>query len=250
MLVDFLLLLFGAQDGQHVLEDAVDGRLVHAEGIHDGADAPDEDACIPEIAAVADVLHGLLLAGLLPERIHAIDFLVARAAGGEVGLDIAVARLGPVGLHAKRDDGIGLARELHALLHHTAELIVVHHDMVAGRHHHIGLRVVLLDAPADVGNAGSRVATTGLEQDVTDWNLGQLLVYDGRIFLVGHHPHILGVADSFETVERELDERAADAKHVDKLLGLLGSTHRPKAASHSTGHDNEMIIIVCHTVNE
>ena len=57
-LVYLLLLLFRSIDRQQVLENAVNGWLVHAEGIHDGTDAPDEDAGIPEIAAVADVLHG------------------------------------------------------------------------------------------------------------------------------------------------------------------------------------------------
>ena len=246
MLVYFLLLLFGAIDGQQVLEDAVDGGLIYAEGVHDGADAPDEDAGIPEITAVADVFHGFLLTGLLFEGIHAEDFLIARAARGKVGLDVAVAGLWACRFHAKRHDGIGLAGELHALLHHAAELLIVHHDMVAGCDHHIGLRVILLDAPTDVGDTGGRATTARLEQDVLNGNLGQLLVNDGRILLVGHHPHILGIADAFKTVERQLKERSAYAQHVDKLLRLLGSAHRPEAASNATGHDYEVIIFVNH----
>ena len=237
-LVDLLLLPRRAIDGQQALEDAIDGGLIHTEGVDDGAYTPDEDAGIPEVRLVADVFHSLLLAGFLTERIHPEDFLVARAARGEIGLNIAVASFGTCGLHAKRYDGIGLARELHALVDHTAELFTVDHDMIAGRHHHVGLGVFLLDAPTDVGDAGGRVAAARLTKHVSGRHLGQLLAHDVGILLVGHHPHVLRVANAFETIKRQLEKRAPYSQHINKLLGLLGGAHRPETASNAAGHNN------------
>ena len=73
VLVDGFLLLVRAVEGQEVLEHLVNLRRIHSEGIHYGADIPDEDAGIPKHVGLADVLLGRGKVGLLAEGVHTID---------------------------------------------------------------------------------------------------------------------------------------------------------------------------------
>lgn len=200
------LLLRCAKDVEHTLEDLAERWLVDTEGVDDGLHVPEEDARVPEEIALLDVLLRSLKVWLLAEPVHTEYLLVAWRAGAEVGLYVAVACLGACGLHAKGDYGIGLASELQALCYHSPELLRIGHEVIAWRYDDVGLWVFLLYAPADVGYAWRGVAATGLEQDVPDGYLRELLVDNVRILAVGDHPHVLRVADTLETVVGELHE--------------------------------------------
>ena len=236
------LLLLRAVDVEHTFEHARDGRLVDAEGVDDGAHAPDEDARIPEEVVLPDILRGRLQVGLFPERVHAEYLLVAGRGCPEVGLYVAVARLRARGLHAERDNGIGLARKLEALPHHAAELLHVGHKGIRGRHHHIGLGVDGLDAPTHVGDARRSVAAAGFQQDIAFRHIGQLLMDEGEILAIGDHPHTLGRANACKAVVGELEQGAPHTKDINKLLRSLNRTHGPETTAYASCHYHNVVI--------
>ena len=63
--------------------------------------------------------------------------------------------------------------------------------MVAGGDNDVGLGVVALDAPRNVCDAGSRVASAGLTENVVGGHVGQLFFHDVSIHLVGNHPDVI-----------------------------------------------------------
>ena len=75
-------------------------------------------------------------------------------------------------------------------------------------------------------------------------HLGQLFPNNAHIGGVGHHPEILHRAETLETVDGELNERASTSQDVDELFGVFGRAQRPKAATDAAGHDNDMVFHV------
>ncbi len=82
--------------------------------------------------------------------------------------------------------------------------------MVARGNDDIGLWILGLDTPTDVGNARRRIAAAGFLKNVAARNVGQLLGHYIGIPLIGHYPNILNGADALESVNRHLYQRAAD----------------------------------------
>ena len=132
VLVDGGLLSGRAVQGKQLLEHLRNLWLIDAEGIHDGGDAPHEDACVPEETAVLDVLLGHLQRGLFLESVHAVHVLLARGCEGEVAFYVALACLRACGLHAKRNDGVRFRGEVDGIADRTLEALNIHDDVVAG----------------------------------------------------------------------------------------------------------------------
>ena len=96
-------------------------------------------------------------------------------------------------------------------------------DQGIGRSHHdIGIRVLLLNLPTGVSDAGSGVARFGLRKNVINRNIGNLLLDNADVFLVCHNPHALNRTDWFQSIYRLLNEGTTDPHHVDELLGVVG----------------------------
>ena len=59
-----------------------------------------------------------------------------------------------------------------------------------------------------------------------------------KVFIVGgcYNPYMVNIYDSIKAVELLLNHGATTTRNVDKLLGVLWRTHRPKTGSYSTGH--------------
>jgi hypothetical protein len=57
---------------------------------------------------------------------------------------------------------------------------------------------------------------------------------------------MLWLANIAEAVVSELQERLSYTQDVDELFGTFHRTHRPEAAPHSTSHNNQMIVDLCH----
>ena len=178
--------------------------------------------------------------------IYTIYLLVTGRRCTKISLYIAISRLRTSWLHAKGYNTVGLACKLECRNNNTSELITVSNNMIGRRNDNIGIGVLLLDSPTDVGNTWSRVAATWFLHDVTRRNLGQLLLYKGCILLVCNHPHILWVANTFESVECQLYQSTTCTKYINKLLGFLLGAHRPESTAYSTCHDYQMIIFVSH----
>lgn len=96
--------------------------------------------------------------------------------------------------------------------------------------------MLLLDFPTSVSNAGGGVACLWLGENIVCRHVRYLLLDDADVFLVGDHPHVLHRADGLEAVDGELDEGTSNAHHIDKLLGVVGGGHGPKATANAASH--------------
>ena len=71
---------------------------------------PDEHARVPGVLAALDILLRRLLVGLLLERLHRVDRVLALGALARIGaFDISELGAGKCGLDAERDQGVGVA---------------------------------------------------------------------------------------------------------------------------------------------
>ena len=76
-IIDDLLFLWRSQLILQTLKDAIDAGSIHSEGIDDGLDTPNEDACVPEIIVLLDILLSCRQVGLLTELVDTEQLLVA-----------------------------------------------------------------------------------------------------------------------------------------------------------------------------
>ena len=233
--------------GEDVLEGARDFGMIHAERVDNSAHAPDEDARVPEEVVLLDILEGCLHIGFFAEGIHAENVALARGGETQVGLDISVARLGMGGLDAEGDDGVGFGSKLQAVLDSLLECLHVHDDVVAGCHNYVGARVALLDFPTDVADAGGRVASAGLYDDVGFGHFGQLFVYLVAVLLAGGHPYVFGQHDTFESFKGQLNQRFAATENVEELFWVLVVAEGPQARTNAAGQYDEVSVL--HSVD-
>ena len=127
----------------------------------------------------------------------------------------------------------------------------IRHHMVRRRNNDIGSRISLLDSPAHIADARSRVPATRLSKDLGRIHFRQLFPDIVSIILRCDHPHILNGYDSFETVESKLNERTPTAEYIEELFGFGISAHRPETAAYTAGHNYQKIILVhFHLQNE
>ena len=160
-------------------------------------------------------------------------------------LNVAVASLGPVGLDAKGDDRVFvLLQELKCPHHARLEVLVLEDEVVAGRHHNLGIGVERLDVPSRPGVARRGVAPHGLEQDLVGLDLWQLLLDYRGVLLVGEHYDIFRRNYPFETVYRELQQAPACSQEINKLFRHRLAAVGPEATAHTTTHYYTKTIIL------
>ena len=91
--------------------------------------------------------------------------------------------------------------------------------MVTRCDHHAGLGVDSLDVVGCPGNARRGVASGGLQQDLAVPDIGQLLLDELAIVLVGDEHDVLDRHDALDAVKCHLEQRAASAEEINELLG-------------------------------
>ena len=133
--------------------------------------------------------------------------------------------------------------EFQSAADHTAELIGIHYDRIAGRYDHVCIGIDPADAPARPGNTRCCVSGGRFGQDMLRGDARDLLFDYVHVRAVGHHPEILRGADALEPVHGELNQGSAATQYVNELFGKFRGAQRPKPASYSTRHYNDMI---CH----
>lgn len=210
-LVNLRLLLWGIIDGDEGFELIADIAAIDAKGIDDGGDAPNEDAGVPKVVLLLDVVLGGGQIGLLAEGIDTIDVLMAQSGETQVTTDVAIARCGMGGTDAEGNDGVCLRGKLYGLTDDVAETFDVPDIMVGGGYYDVGAWVAHLDFPRDVTDAGRCAASARFEQDILLRNLGQLLLDKMGKALSGNDPHVLGRYDAGKTIEGELQHGASAA---------------------------------------
>ena len=103
-------------------------------------------------------------------------------------------------------------------------------------------RVALFDFPRSIADARRSATHTGLEKHVVGWDIGQLFAHDVGIVLGSDHPNVGGWHDALKAIYSELEHSAPASQDVEKLLGTLYTTHRPKAATNAACHDDKMLM--------
>ena len=248
--IDGFLLLGGPINGHHVLEYSRNVRSIDTYGVDNSGNAEKEDAAVPEEVLTTDITFGRSYVGLLVEGIHTEHLTIAGTRLAEIRLDVAITCLRTCRVHAKREYGIGLDRERQGRLDDTPELCRIKYDMIGRRNDNVSSWVLLLDAPAGIGNAGSSIPSAGFEEDVILRQLRKLLGYDISVSGTRDDPYILRRTNIAESVECELQQRASTTQDIDELLGLLWSTHWPETASDAACHDDKMIAHTFLFINE
>ena len=209
---------------------------------------PYEDACIPEVIIVSDILLSSLQIRFLTERIDHENLSVAHTLLCEVRLNIAIASLRACRLHSECEYSIRLACKLECGSDDTLEFCDIHDDMVTWRNDDIGIRILSLDSPTDISYARRSVASARLAKYVRCRNIRQLLLYLIDINSISHHPNILWRAYSGKSVVCKLEQCASHAENIYELFRVFFRAHRPESASYAASHNDEMIVIIVHFV--
>ena len=172
------------------------------------------------------------------EGIYSVDLLVAKRTDTQVCLDVAVASLRTVRLHAEGDNRIRLTGKYHTLFDDALEFGSVGDNVITRRDNDVRFGILRLNAPTDICNTWCRVACCWLGKDVVDRHVGQLLAHNVHVGGVGHHPEVRHRADALEPVHSQLYQRASAAQNVDELLRVFGSAQRPETATDAARHNN------------
>ena len=200
---------------------------------------PEENAGVPEEPPAIHVLLRRGLVGLLAELFYAIDLLVADHADGLAPLDIAKARVGPLGLDADRDEAVGRAGGFDGRQGVLAEGLG-RLDPVIGAQRHQHRRGILVGHQRG-GEADARraVAPHGLGDNVLLGQHRQGLLGGGRVVGGGDDQHALGRHHRQHALDGLLDERAP-ARQRQQLLGPLLPAQRPKPRAGPAGHNHNI----------
>ena len=121
--------------------------------------------------------------------------------------------------------------------------------MICGHHHHDGIRVGRKKLDRSETDAGSRVSSAGLFDNVTRRDLGQLLSRRVRLDRIRHHPELFRSNIRLTTVEGRLDERSL-ARQRQELLGERLTALWPEPSPTSSSHDDSVLHDDCRSVKK
>ncbi len=114
--------------------------------------------------------------------------------------------------------------------------------MVGGGYHDAGIGVASEDAVVGVGHAGGGVAAGGLQQDLPGVDLGDLLLHQRFVDLVGDDIDILFGADAAKPFKRLLDQCFSCSQDVDELFRMGCTAHGPESGADAAGHDHAVVV--------
>jgi len=231
-------LLVSKEGGGQLVHDARNLRGVGAQFPYNSIYVPHKDACIPEIVAVFQILEGGVQVRFLLE----LAYLHQLAMQGLGGVDVAVTRFRAGGRNTYGDNGVPFLGERQGLGYGLCKLDGLEHQGVSRGDHYVGLRVLLLNLPGGVGDAGGRVAAFRFGQDLVLRDGGQLLLHQVHVLFSGDHPEVVLGADRGKAVHGELEEAAAHAQHVYELFGYVRGGKRPEPAPDTASHNDNVCI--------
>ena len=134
------------------------------------------------------------------EGIYSVDLLVAKRTDTQVCLDVAVASLRTVRLHAEGDNRIRLTGKYHTLFDDALEFGSVGDNVITRRDNDVRFGILRLNAPTDICNTWCRVAATWLTEDITLRHVRQLFLDNICIMLIGYNPDIFGLDQIAESL--------------------------------------------------
>ncbi len=157
-------------------------------------------------------------------------------------VDIAIAGLRTGGSNAHGDNGVPLCGKLQGFGNYLRKGLGFEHEGIGRSNHNIGLRVLLLDFPGGIRNAGRGVTSFRLCQNLAFRDVRKLLLYQRDILLPRYHPEMLRLANGRKPVHGELEQTAPNSQYINKLLGNVRRGQRPKPAANSPGHNNYVCV--------
>ena len=190
--------------------------------------ASEDEAGIPVKLAALDEYAGQFFLGLLGKGFDAAElpffFLVGQ-------LDIAVGRLGAGGVYAQRDELFFAEGEVEAAEDVGEEFVFAYDVVVAGGEEDYGLRVFGRNVAGRAHEDGGRVVQGGFAEDVAGGQVGQLLLDERAVGLVGGYQDALLGEDGTEAPVGLLQLGGACPKEVLELLGLGFAAEGPQAVA-------------------
>ena len=207
----------------------------------------EEHTRIPEKLAALHEEACELAVRFLGERLGAEHVL---RLSGVAQLHIAVARLGPCGLHAQGEESLVAGHEVESVSKVLVESLLVDHRLVGGHHDEVAIVASAQYPEAGPCRAGRRVSSDGFGQDVDGVDVGQLLPDEVSIFLMGADIDIVGGYDLCDAVVGLLQQGASGSEEVDKLFGAVCAAHGPESFPLSSGQNHAIIVgIFGHSIS-
>ena len=117
--------------------------------------------------------------------------------------------------------------------------------MVRWCNDHLGIRIFLKQRICSIGDAGCRIATDWLTENLLLGKLWDVLHHKLLVALICYYYEVLYWDNIGKSLECVTDERASRAEYVEELLWTLFATHRPEACAYATRH-NYTIAITLH----
>jgi len=210
---------------------------------HDGLYIPDENAGVPEEIAALEEGAGELQRWLFCEGLDLVGLIYLLL---HIVLYVAVTGIGTGGLDAEREEGLVMGHKVECLVGRALERVLIHNEVVSGRHDDIRLWVERHYLMSEVGSAGRSVLARWLANDILITDLRDLLLERSHVLLIGNKVYIFLGADVLEAVVGPLDEGAPGAQQVEELLGMVSAAFGPKPATYAAGHDGHVIILDAH----
>ena len=144
LLVYHILLLGHIIIREYVLEAMGNFRMIDPESVDYGTDIPYENAGIPQILVLLDVLFRHLARGLLGKGIDTKDVLLAGRGLGKVGFYIPITGFSMRRAYSQSNDGIRFGRKLHRIRNGFLKSLYVSDDVVAGSNDDVCLGIAFL----------------------------------------------------------------------------------------------------------
>ena len=111
------------------------------------------------------------------------------------------------------------------------------YQMIGRKNHHKGIFILPADVHGTEADAGSRVASDRLTQNILFRKSGQLSQYQLAVSLVGGNVYVFQINQSGNTLDRELNHGLPIIGQREKLLRKCLTAPRPESLSTASGHD-------------
>lgn len=214
-------------------------RLALAKGIENRFCPPDEDAGVPVVISVSEILFGSFRVGLFAKLHDAIRWRFTCAARQFLSAqDVAKDLRGVSRRDAEGNDTLWQHID-HALrLLDCGSEFFSRLDHVVGRHDgHRGFGIVARDEKRRQRDAGGRIALARFADNGLAGKLRQLLAHGWHKSLVGYDKLARRRHKFVKPIDR-LADHGFVADEREKLFGSFGAAGGPEAGACAAGHDD------------
>ena len=159
-------------------------------------------------------------------------------------LDVTIGNLRTVGLGTHCQLHVMLPHKIQSLQHILTERVTIGDVLVRRAHDETSIRTTALNLQRSPRHRWHRVSAHRFHQDVLILDARNLLRHQLAVALICHDDDVVCINKTSKSVEGHLEHRFARSQHVDELLRLLLTAHRPQAGTQSSSQYHTIITFV------